>query len=99
MNLFTLIITIFQLFNFSGAKSLPKDVNVYPLVVTVYEIDYKKDVVTFETYNGNLLEWEGIEDLDTNDTCALLMCDMGTPEIKDDVILSVRYSGFEVEWD
>lgn len=99
MSLMTLVMAIIQLFNLSGAKPMPKEVNVYPLVVVVSEVDRARDIVTFETNNGDLFEWEGVEDLEVNDTCALLMCDMGTPEIKDDVILSVRYSGFEVEWD
>lgn len=99
MNLMTLVMTIIQLFSLSGAKSIPKEINVYPLVVVVSEVDRAQDIVTFETNNGDLFEWEGIEDLGVNDTCALMMCDMGTPEIKDDIILSVRYSGFEVERD
>lgn len=99
MSLMTLVMTIIQLFNLSGAKPTPKDVNVYPLVVVVSEVDRAQDIVTFETNNGDLFEWEGIEDLEVNDTCALIMCDMGTPGNKDDVILSIRYSGFEVERD
>ena len=99
MNLMTLIVTIIQLFNLSGAKVMPKEVNVYPLVVVVSEVDRAQDVVTFETNNGDLFEWEGVEDLEVNNACALMMCDMGTPEIKDDAILSIRYSGFEVERD
>lgn len=99
MNLMILITTIIQLFNLSGAKPMPKEVNVYPLVAVVSEVDRAQDIVTFETNNGDLFEWEGVEDLEINDTCALMMCDMGTPEIKDDAILSIRYSGFEVERD
>lgn len=98
MSLMTLIMTVIQLFNLSGAKSMPKEVSVYSLVVVVSEVDRAQDIVTFETSNGDLFEWEGVEDLEVDDTCALLMCDMGTPEVKDDVILSIRYSGFEVEW-
>lgn len=96
MNLLILVTTIIQLFNLSGAKPMPKEVNVYPLVAIVSEVDRARDIVTFETNNGDLFEWEGVEDLEVNDTCALMMCDMGTPEIKDDAILSIRYSGFEV---
>ena len=99
MNLLILVTTIIQLFNLSGAKPMPKEINVYPLVAVVSEVDRAQDIVTFETNNGDLFEWEGVEDLEVNDTCALMMCDMGTPEIEDDVILSIRYSGFEVEWD
>lgn len=99
MNLMTLIMTIVQMFNLSSAKATPKEVNVYPIVAVVSEVDRVQDIVTFETNNGDLFEWEGIEDLEVNDTCALMMCDIGTPEIKDDVILSIRYSGFEVERD
>lgn len=99
MNLMTLIMTIIQMFNLSGAKVMPKEVNVYPIVAVVSEVDCAQDIVTFETNNGVLFEWEGVEDLEVNDTCALMMCDMGTQEIKDDAILSVQYSGFEVERD
>lgn len=99
MDFMILITTIIQLFNLSGAKPMPKEVNVYPLVAVVSEVDRVQDVVTFETNNGDLFRWEGVEDLEINDTCALMMCDMGTPEIKDDVIFSICYSGFEVERD
>lgn len=99
MNLITLVMTIAQLFNLSSAEPSSKEVNVYPLVAVVSEIDRAQDIVTFETNNGDLFEWEGIEDLKMNDTCILLTCDMGTPEIKDDIILSIHYSGFEVERD
>lgn len=99
MNLMTLIVTIIQMFNLSDAKVVPKEVNIYPIVVVVSEVNRAQDIVTFETNNGVLFEWEGVEDLEVNDTCALMMCDMGTQEIKDDVILSIRYSGFEVERD
>lgn len=99
MSLMTLVMTIIQLFNLSNVNPMPKEVNIYPLVVVVSEIDRAQDIVTFETNNDNLFEWEGVEDLEVDDTCALLMCDMGTSEIKDDVILSIRYSGFEVERD
>ena len=99
MNLITLIMTIAQMLTLSGTKATPKQVNVYPLVAMVSEIDRAQDIVTFEMNNGDLFEWEGVEDLEVNDTCALMMCDMGTSEIKDDVILSIRYSGFEVERD
>lgn len=99
MNFITLIMTIIQMFNLSGAKSMLKEVNIYPIVAVVSKVDRAQNIVTFETNNGVLFEWEGVEDLEVNDTCALMMCDMGTPEIKDDVILSIRYSGFEVERD
>ena len=99
MNLMILITAIIQLFNLSGAKPMPKEMNVYPLVAVVSEVDRSQDVVTFETNNGNLFEWEGVEDLEVNDTCALMMCDMSTPENKDDAMLSSRYSGFEVGRD
>ena len=97
MNLMALIMTIIQMLNLSGAKATSKEVNVYPIVVVVSEVDRARDIVTFKTNNGVLFEWEGVEDFEVNDTCALMMCDMGTPEIKDDVILSICYSGFEVE--
>lgn len=99
MNLTILVMTIIQLFNLSGAKPIPKEANIYPLVVVVSEVDRARDIVAFEANNGDLFEWEGVENLEVNDTCALMMCDMDTPEIKDDVILSIRYSGFEVERD
>lgn len=96
MNIVTMIMTIISMLNCTGAKIQAQDVNIYPMAVIVSSVDRSEDVVTFTNNNGDSFEWEGVEDLEVNDTCALMMCDMGTPENTDDVILTIRYSGFEI---
>lgn len=53
-------------------------------------VDVSQDVATFEDRRGDL--WEvNAEDWTTGDHAAAIMCDAGTPEIEDDVIVSIRY--------
>lgn len=65
--------------------------NIYALSTTVYSVDNRNDVVTFEDANGNLWEYSGIEDWCVGDTAALVMYDNNTPLIYDDEIISARY--------
>lgn len=82
-----LIIAIAALFSVASAE-------LYPAVGVVDSIDFKNDLVTFEDYNGNLWAIEGIEDWMVGDMGALLMDDMGTAIIYDDVIVMAHYAGF-----
>ena len=65
--------------------------NLYPLSTTVTQIN--NDTVTVEDTNGNLWSFDGAEDWEINDTCALIMNDNNTKDIRDDVIISTRYQG------
>lgn len=63
--------------------------HLYPLSTTVTEI--KSDTVTVEDSNGNLWEFDGVEDWQVGDCCALIMHDNSTSEIMDDKIISAKY--------
>lgn len=63
--------------------------HLYPLTTTVTEI--KNDTVTVEDSNGNLWSFNGAEDWEVGDGCALIMDDNSTSEIIDDKIISAKY--------
>ena len=65
--------------------------HLYPLITTVTEIN--NDTVTVEDSNGNLWSFNGVEDWQVGDCCALIMDDNFTSEIMDDTIISTRYQG------
>lgn len=75
--------TICQLYNANRQKHL------YPLTTTVTQIN--NDTVIVEDSNGNLWSFDGAEDWQVGDGCALIMHDNSTSEIVDDVIISTRY--------
>lgn len=77
--------SICQLYN---AKQIS---HLYPLSTTVMQII--NDTVTVEDSNGNLWSFNGAEDWDINDSCALIMDDNSTKDIRDDIIISTRYQG------
>lgn len=65
--------------------------HLYPLTSTVTEIS--NNTVTVEDSNGNLWSFDGTEDWQVGDCCALIMDDNNTKDIRDDVIISTRYQG------
>ena len=77
--------SICQLYNANQISHL------YPLSTTVTQIE--NDTVIVEDSNGNLWSFNGAEDWEINDTCALIMDDNSTKDIRDDVIISTRYQG------
>lgn len=66
----------------------------YPTCGIVVEVDRENDLVMVEDFNGNLWEFEGCEDWLEGDVCSMIMSDKTTPEIYDDVIIQVRYCGY-----
>lgn len=72
--------------------------NLYPMAAMVCELEEENDLVVIEDFNGNLWEFDGVEDWMVGDVCAVLMNDNATPDnICDDVIEQVRYCGV-LEW-
>lgn len=72
---------------------------LYPMTARVYMVDEFTDTVTVETFMGFLFSFEGVEDWAEGDCCALIMDDCGTAGISDDLIVSARYSGWDlVNW-
>lgn len=88
--MFALALVLVSLFSVASAE-------IYPAVGVVTDLDYEHDLVIFEDYNQNLWIFEGIEDWDIGDISALLMDDMETESIYDDMILLARYAGFMPE--
>ena len=88
--MFALALILVSLFSVASAE-------IYPAVGVVTDLDYEHDLVIFEDYNQNLWIFEGIEDWDIGDIGALLMDDMETESIYDDMILLARYAGFMPE--
>ena len=88
--MFALTLVLVALFSIASAE-------IYPAVGVVTDLDYENDLVIFEDCNQDLWIFEGIEDWDIGDIGALLMDDMETESIYDDMILSARYAGFMPE--
>lgn len=67
---------------------------VYPKTFTVSACDQDSDKVFLVDFNGNEWTISGIEDWMEGDVASAIMSDNGTPEIYDDAILDIRYSGY-----
>ena len=85
-----------KLFNLiAAAVIMTAPLTVYPSCGIVTEIE--GDVVTYTESNGNSFSFMGAEDWMIGDVVAVIMDDCGTPEVKADEILKVRYCGRENE--
>ena len=73
---------------------LTSPVRFYALTTQVVEIDRDAGIVTVEDANGNLWEFEGVEDWEVGDCASMIMSDNGTDAIFDDEILDIRYSNW-----
>ena len=69
--------------------------DTYAMSAHVVECDTRTDVIVLEDCNGNLWEWEGVEDWQEGDCAACIMNNNGTPSIYDDEIISLRYERWE----
>ena len=83
------IIAAFTDLSFAKFYNANQISHFYPLSTTVTEI--KSDTVTVEDSNGNIWSFDGAEDWQVGDGCALIMHDNSTSEIIDDTIISTRY--------
>ena len=81
-NIITLLLAIISAFG------------LYSQTYVVINVDEQADVVQMVDGNGELWEFEGIEDWREGDFCSCIMYDNHTPIIYDDVILTTRYSGY-----
>ena len=66
----------------------------YPDCGLIIDIDEECNLVTYQTQKGNIFCFTGIEDFFVGDLVATIMNDSGTPEVKDDIVVSVRYVGW-----
>lgn len=65
---------------------------IYPTTFVIVKVT--NNIVIAEDFNENLWAWEGAEDWMEGDIASAIMNDNGTPEIFDDEIVTVRYSGY-----
>lgn len=68
---------------------------IYPATMQVTDIS--GDVVTLETATGFVYQFTGAEDYSENDLVSCIMFSNGTTNITDDIILTARYSGFNID--
>lgn len=95
MKKLTSLITIVSImFGSSGNVYFNTIEDIYPETAIVMETDFEADLVTVQTLNGNIFEFYGVEDYTTGDVVSMIMDSGSTPEVKDDIILSVKYSGY-----
>ena len=69
----------------------------YALTTRVEDISEAADLVLVKDSNGNLWTFKGVEDWQIGDCASLLMRNNGTENIKDDEIISARYSSWDLE--
>lgn len=79
-------------------SSVQGKAETYALTTVVVSLDYDTDTVEVEDFNGNVWAFDGCEDWQLMDVCALSMDDNNTATIYDDVILSARYNGWLDGW-
>lgn len=73
--------------------------NYYGMTAVVVDISRPLDRVTIEDCNGNLWQFNGVEDYDIGDICSCVMSNSGTEDIiMDDTIVSVQYGGYFEGW-
>lgn len=74
--------------------ALVLSMGIYPAAGTVIQTDRAAGLVTVQTACGHVWQFEGVEDWNPGDGCALLMSNNGTPDsVTDDVIINARYTG------
>lgn len=88
------IVAVSILFNafLASRVEIYKTSHLYPITAMVSEIDPATDTVVFEDCMGFRWAMYGIEDWRPGDSASLLMHDNDTATIYDDVIITARYS-------
>ena len=81
-------------------KEQLKEVKIYSETAVVVDVNEKDNIITCLSFNGN--EWqfeeENGEEWIEGDIVAMTMCDNGTEEVKDDIIINTKYCGWVTEW-
>lgn len=65
-----------------------------PLTARIIELNRTDDIVTIETATGHQYKFFGCEDYCEGDYVSAILWRNGTDTVKDDVILSVLFSGY-----
>lgn len=69
-------------------------IHLYPNCAIVVELNYLTDTLTVEDSIGHLWQVKGIEDYMLGDLVGMIMHDMGTELVYDDVIVKMYYCGW-----
>lgn len=67
---------------------------LYPITAVITSVDTETNIVTMETATGHIYEFYGCEDYEVSDLVSCIMNDNRTENVSDDIIIDVRYSGF-----
>lgn len=95
MKKFIAVITLFALIvAFSTACA-----EMYPQTFIMSAMDTAQDALILIDSTGNEWVWFGIEDYEMGDIVAAIMDDNGTEIIYDDVIITMRYTGYAEGWE
>lgn len=95
MKKLTSIITIITIMmNSNGNTYFKSFENIYPETAIIQEVNTDTDLVMVQTLSGNIFEFYGVEDYSTGDIVSMIIDSGSTPEVTDDKILSVKYSGY-----
>lgn len=95
MKKLTSLITIVSImFGSSGNVYFNTIEDIYPETAIIMKTDLEADLVTVQTLNGNCFQFYGVEDYQAGDIVSMVMDSGSTPEVEDDIILSVKYSGY-----
>ena len=72
---------------------------LYPETARIFDLNYEEDLVTVETFNGQLFIFEGCEDYTIGDCVSLIMEDNGTESVYDDAVVKAEYSAWTlINW-
>ena len=77
-----------------GLATPVSETSIYPQTFIVTEVCYEDDIEVLEDFTGNIWECAGCEDWAKGDIASAIMSNNGTDEMYDDVILSLKYSGY-----
>ena len=69
-------------------------VGLCPITAKVVDLDYRTDTVTIEMANGHRYAFFGCSDYCEGDYVSAIVWKNGTDDIRDDIIVSVHYSGY-----
>ena len=98
MALILLAFMIGSVFGILLGRETAETPKLYSMGGVIVETSYANDMVTFRDFNGNLWQFQGVEDFSVNDCVSVIMDSKKTPEIRDDEIISVRYDGWLAGW-
>lgn len=97
LRLIAFVLVFFLSLTVVGCSSTTPDETVsheYPDCGLIIGFDFTADLVIYQTQNGNIFSFHGIDDFFVGDLVAVIMNDAGTPEVKDDIVVNVRYVGW-----